>query len=96
MSSSDVLDLPAGALARVAEMLAAAIGDPDRIPDQEFRTLIANAIRMNAAAAERRRRDRHGSHDRRDRYPARSEYPAVRTEHVAGDDRQLHRTTPAC
>ena len=52
MSSSDVLDQPADVLARATETLAAAIGEPDRIPDEELRALIANAIRVYAAKAE--------------------------------------------
>ena len=52
MSSSDVLDRPADALSRAAEMLSAAVADPDRIPDEELRVLIASAIRLYAAKAE--------------------------------------------
>ena len=37
---------------QVAQALGAAVGDPDRIPDAEFRALIANAVRLYAAKAE--------------------------------------------
>jgi hypothetical protein len=47
MSSSDVAEL-----ARASEALAAAIGDPDRIPDADLRALIANALRLYAVKAE--------------------------------------------
>lgn len=52
MSSSDVCERPAEALARAADVLAAAIGDPDSIPDAALRALIANALRLYAAKAE--------------------------------------------
>lgn len=52
MSSSDVLDRPAVTVAQAAEMLRAAIGNPDQIPDDEFRALLANALRLYAAKAE--------------------------------------------
>jgi hypothetical protein len=52
MSSSDVLDCPAETLTRATDALAAAIGDPDRIPDAELRALIANAVRLYAVKAE--------------------------------------------
>jgi hypothetical protein len=52
MSSSDVLDRPADALARAAETLAAGVSDPDRIPDVELRLLMANLVRLYAAKAE--------------------------------------------
>ena len=57
MSSSEaldreVLDCPAQTLMQVAEALGAAVGDPDRIPDAEFRALIANAVRLYAVKAE--------------------------------------------
>jgi hypothetical protein len=52
MSSSDVLDRPAEVLTQAADALNAAVGDPDRIPDAEFRTLIASALRLYAAKAE--------------------------------------------
>ncbi len=51
MSSSDVIDQPAGTIARAADALAAAIGNPEQIPDAEFRTLLANALRLYAAKA---------------------------------------------
>lgn len=52
MSSSDVLDRPAETLQRAADALAAAISDPDRIPDAELRTLLANVVRLYAMKAE--------------------------------------------
>jgi hypothetical protein len=52
MSSSDVLDRPAETLTRAAEALAAAVGDPDRIPDAELRVLLANVVRLYAVKAE--------------------------------------------
>jgi hypothetical protein len=52
MSSSDVLDRPAETLARAADALAAAVAEPDRVPDAELRALIANAVRLYAVKAE--------------------------------------------
>jgi hypothetical protein len=52
MSSSDVLDHPAETLTRASDALAAAVGDPERIPDAALRTLIANAVRLYAVKAE--------------------------------------------
>jgi hypothetical protein len=52
MSLSEVLDRPAETLTRAAEALAAAIGDPDRIPDAELRVLLANVVRLYAVKAE--------------------------------------------
>ena len=52
MSLSNVVDRPAETLARAAEVLAAAVSDPDRIPDAEMRALIANLIRLYAVKAE--------------------------------------------
>jgi hypothetical protein len=52
MSSSEVLDRPAEALARAAEVLGAAITDPDRIPDDALRNLMANMVRLYALKAE--------------------------------------------
>jgi hypothetical protein len=52
MSSSEVADRPADTLARAAEVLAAAVADPDRVPDDELRALIANAVRLYAVKAE--------------------------------------------
>lgn len=52
MSSSDVLDHPAELLTRAADVLAAAIADPDRVSDVELRALIAGAVRLYAAKAE--------------------------------------------
>jgi hypothetical protein len=50
MSSSDAG--PAEALTRAADALAAAVGDPDCIPDAELRALIGNAVRLYAIKAE--------------------------------------------
>jgi len=52
MFSSDVCEGPAETLTRASDALAAAIGDPDRIPDAELRALIANAVRLYAEKAE--------------------------------------------
>jgi hypothetical protein len=52
MSSSDVLDHPDETLERASEALAAAVGDPDRIPDAALRVLIANVVRLYAVKAE--------------------------------------------
>jgi hypothetical protein len=57
MSSSDVLDRPANdnvmeTLGRAGEALAAALADPDRVPDDALRALIANAVRLYAVKAE--------------------------------------------
>ncbi|MPZ37462.1 MAG: hypothetical protein GEU95_05265 [Rhizobiales bacterium] len=52
MSSSEADGRSAETLTRAADALAAAVGDPDRIPDAEFRTLIANAVRLYAVKAE--------------------------------------------
>ena len=52
MSSSEVLDRPAEALAQVSAALAAAVADPDRIADADLRTLLAGALRLYAAKAE--------------------------------------------
>jgi hypothetical protein len=52
MSTSEVLDRPAETLTRAAEALAAAISDPDSIPDTELRALIASAVRLYAAKAD--------------------------------------------
>lgn len=52
MSSSDVLDHPAEALTRAADILAAAVNDPERIPDAELRAVIAAAVRIYALKAE--------------------------------------------
>lgn len=52
MSSSDVLDHPADTLKSAAQALEAAIADPDRIPDDEFRALIASMVKLYAAKAE--------------------------------------------
>jgi hypothetical protein len=52
MSSSDVLDRAADTLRGAAAALAAAIGDPDRVPDTALRELIANAVRLYAVKAE--------------------------------------------
>ena len=52
MSSSEVLDRPAETLTRASDALAAALGDPERIPDVALRALIANAVRLYAVKAE--------------------------------------------
>jgi hypothetical protein len=52
MSSSEGLDHSAETIARAADALAAAIETPDRVPDAELRTLIANAVRLYAVKAE--------------------------------------------
>jgi hypothetical protein len=52
MSSSETLDLPADILTRASEALAAALNDPDRIPDPALRALIANAVMLYAIKAE--------------------------------------------
>jgi hypothetical protein len=52
MSLSEVLDRPSETLVRATEALAAALGDPDRIPDADLRALIANAVRLYAVKAE--------------------------------------------
>jgi hypothetical protein len=51
MSSSDVRE-PIETLERAATALAAAVGEPDRIPDAELRTLLASAVKLYAAKAE--------------------------------------------
>lgn len=52
MSSSEVAGPSAETLTRAAAALAAAIDDPDRIPDAELRVLIANAVRLYAVKAD--------------------------------------------
>jgi hypothetical protein len=52
MSSSEVLERPAEALTRATEVLAAAVTDPDRIPDDGLRALMANVVRLYALKAE--------------------------------------------
>jgi hypothetical protein len=52
MSSSDVLDRPADALARATDAINAAINDPDKIADADLRALIASVLRLYAAKAE--------------------------------------------
>ena len=52
MLSSEASDRPADTLARAADTLAAALADPDRIPDTELRALIGNALRLYAVKAE--------------------------------------------
>jgi hypothetical protein len=52
MSSSDVLDCAAEALSRASDTLAAALADPDRVPDAALRALVANAVRLYAVKAE--------------------------------------------
>ena len=52
MSLSDDLGRPAETLAHAAELLAAGVSDPDRIPDVELRVLMANLVRLYAVKAE--------------------------------------------
>ena len=57
MSSSDALDRPVHGdvmetLSRASEALAAALADPDRVPDAALRSLIANVVRLYAVKAE--------------------------------------------
>jgi hypothetical protein len=52
MSSSDVLGRPAEALKHASDALAAALADPEWIPDAALRALIANAVRLYAVKAE--------------------------------------------
>jgi hypothetical protein len=52
MSSSEVLDREADTLAGAADALAAAVSEPERIPDAALRALIANAVRLYAVKAE--------------------------------------------
>jgi len=52
MSSSEVLDHPAETLQHASDMLAAAVADPERVPDAALRSLIANAVRLYAVKAE--------------------------------------------
>jgi hypothetical protein len=52
MSSSDVLDRQAETIGRASEALAAALVDPDRVPDAALRVLIANALRLYAIKAD--------------------------------------------
>lgn len=52
MSSSDVLDRPVDLLTRASEALAKAVAEPDRIPDDELRMLLARAIKLYAVKAE--------------------------------------------
>lgn len=52
MSSSDGLDTAADVLIRASDALAAAVNDPDRIPDPALRALVANLVRLYAAKAE--------------------------------------------
>jgi hypothetical protein len=49
---SELAEHPAQTLTSAAEVLAAGIADPDRIPDVELRTLMANVVRLYAAKAE--------------------------------------------
>jgi hypothetical protein len=52
MSSSEVLDCPVDALARASAALAKAATEPDSIPDDELRTLLAHAVKLYAVKAE--------------------------------------------
>jgi hypothetical protein len=51
MSSSDLAEQLADTLARATDALAAAIGDPDRVSDEDLRALLAGAVRLYAAKA---------------------------------------------
>jgi len=52
MSLSEISDRPADTLSRAAAALAAAVSDPEQIPDADLRALIANVLRLYAAKAE--------------------------------------------
>jgi len=52
MSLSEISDRPADTLSRAADVLAAAVSDPEQIPDGDLRALIANVLRLYAAKAE--------------------------------------------
>ena len=52
MSSSEVLERGGETLVRAAELLAAGISEPDRVPDAELRVLTANLVKLYAAKAE--------------------------------------------
>jgi len=52
MSSSEALDHPADMLKHASDALAAAVADPDRVPDAALRALIGNAVRLYAVKAE--------------------------------------------
>ena len=50
MSSSD--EHPAETVTQASDALAAALADPDRVPDAALRALMANALRLYAVKAE--------------------------------------------
>jgi hypothetical protein len=52
MSSSEVVDPPAKTLGRAADVLAAAVSDPERVADADLRALLANAVRLYAVKAD--------------------------------------------
>jgi len=52
VSSPDVREQPGLTLTRASDALAAAMGNPALIPDDEFRALIANTLRIYALKAE--------------------------------------------
>jgi hypothetical protein len=52
MSSSEVLDTESATVARAADELAKALGDPGRITDEALRAVIAAALKLYAAKAE--------------------------------------------
>jgi hypothetical protein len=52
MSSSEVVDPPMETLGRAADVLAAAVSDPERVADADLRALIANAVRLYAVKAD--------------------------------------------
>ena len=55
MSSSETIQDAADLAARLAQAaagLAAAVNDPDRVPDETLQTLICHAVRLYAVKAE--------------------------------------------
>jgi hypothetical protein len=51
MSSSDLADRPAETLAHAVDALTTALGDPDRVADEDLRALLAGAVRLYAVKA---------------------------------------------
>jgi hypothetical protein len=51
MSSSELAERPADTLTRAADALAAAVGEPDQVADEDLRALLAGAVRLYAAKA---------------------------------------------
>ena len=101
MSSSDVH--PAELLTHASHALSAALADPDRIPDAALRALIADALRLYAVKAEGGMRtplpaDGGGVTITDAMLAVTDILHALNVqlfEHVAGDDRQLHRAASA-